>query len=127
MNQYRYFISSSLFEGNPKAILEAMASGCLVLAVDIPNNSEVIKNNENGLLYQLEKDNLLNTFNEILLNEELSKTLSTNALKTVEANFSINKMINDGASEFIEVGPGKVLQGLVRKINRDIEAGSLNL
>ena len=40
---------------------------------------------------------------------------------------SINNMINDGATEFIEVGPGKVLQGLVRKINRDIEAGSLNL
>ncbi len=103
MNQYRYFISSSLFEGNPKAILEAMASGCLVLAVDIPNNSEVIKNNENGLLYQLEKDNLLNTFNEILLNEELSKTLSTNALKTVEANFSINKMINDEYSDLVSL------------------------
>ena len=40
---------------------------------------------------------------------------------------SINNMINDGATKFIEVGPGKVLQGLVRKINRDIEAGSLNL
>ena len=40
---------------------------------------------------------------------------------------SINNMISDGATEFIEVGPGKVLQGLVRKINRDIEAGSLNL
>jgi len=36
-------------------------------------------------------------------------------------------MINDGATEFIEVGPGKVLQGLVRKINRDIEVSSLNL
>ena len=39
---------------------------------------------------------------------------------------SINNMINDGAREFIEVGPGKVLQGLVRKINREMKAGSLN-
>ena len=59
LNQYRYFISSSLFEGNPKAILEAMASGCVVIAVDIPNNAEVIKNNKTGLLYDLEKDDLL--------------------------------------------------------------------
>jgi [acyl-carrier-protein] S-malonyltransferase len=32
---------------------------------------------------------------------------------------SVNQMIADGATEFIEVGPGNVLQGLVKKINRD--------
>ncbi|MBI9041577.1 ACP S-malonyltransferase [Lutibacter sp.] len=37
---------------------------------------------------------------------------------------SVQAMIADGASEFIEVGPGKVLQGLVKKINRDAVAGS---
>ena len=35
-------------------------------------------------------------------------------------NQSINKMINDGVKEFYEVGPGNTLQGLIRKINRNI-------
>ena len=34
---------------------------------------------------------------------------------------SVQQMISDGASRFTEVGPGKVLQGLVKKINREVE------
>lgn len=38
---------------------------------------------------------------------------------------TIEKMIADGGTEFIECGPGKVLQGLVRKINADAETRSI--
>jgi [acyl-carrier-protein] S-malonyltransferase len=37
---------------------------------------------------------------------------------------SVQQMIADGASHFTEVGPGKVLQGLVKKIHRDAETDS---
>lgn len=37
---------------------------------------------------------------------------------------TIQNMITDGAEKFIEVGPGKVLQGLVKKISKDMEAVS---
>ena len=36
----------------------------------------------------------------------------------------VKKMINDGASSFYEPGPGSVLQGLIRKIDRDIQVNS---
>ncbi|NCC98973.1 MAG: [acyl-carrier-protein] S-malonyltransferase [Bacteroidia bacterium] len=38
---------------------------------------------------------------------------------------SVQNMIADGATEFVEVGPGKVLQGLVIKINKEVTAMSI--
>ena len=58
---------------------------------------------------------------------EIKENLISQLTSPVRWTQSINKMINDGANEFIEVGPGKVLQGLVKKINRDISSSSLNL
>jgi [acyl-carrier-protein] S-malonyltransferase len=38
---------------------------------------------------------------------------------------SVQNMVNDGATHFYECGPGKVLQGLVKKISGAVEAASL--
>ena len=32
----------------------------------------------------------------------------------------INNMVNDGYLDYMEVGPGRVLQGLIRKVNREV-------
>jgi len=38
---------------------------------------------------------------------------------------SVQKMIEDGATSFVECGPGKVLQGLVNKINNQVETSGI--
>ena len=38
---------------------------------------------------------------------------------------SVQNMVNDGATHFVESGPGKVLQGLVRKIHREAEVSGI--
>lgn len=40
---------------------------------------------------------------------------------------TINNMIADGANSFVEVGPGNVLQGLIKKINREVSTASATL
>ena len=58
---------------------------------------------------------------------EIKENLISQLTSPVKWTQSINKMVEDGAEEFTEVGPGRVLQGLVRKINGDINSSSLNL
>ena len=57
-----------------------------------------------------------------VLNEsEIKNNLISQLTAPVKWAQSIQQMIADGGTEFIEVGPGNVLQGLVRKINREME------
>ena len=54
--------------------------------------------------------------------EEIKKNLMIQLTAPVKWTQTIQAMIADGGTEFIEVGPGKVLQGLMRKIDRSVAA-----
>lgn len=54
--------------------------------------------------------------------DEIKQNLIAQLTAPVRWTQSIQQMINDGSDLFIEVGPGKVLTGLMRSINRDIAA-----
>ena len=55
---------------------------------------------------------------------EIKKNLLFQLTAPVKWTQSVQNMLADGATEFIEVGPGKVLQGLVKKVSRDAVTSS---
>lgn len=56
--------------------------------------------------------------------EQIKQNLIAQLTGSVKWTQSIQNMIADGATHFIEVGPGKTLQGLIKKINSDVSVAS---
>lgn len=88
-SEYKIFITAAKFEGNPKAVLEAMSSGCIVVSFENENIKEVIINNENGILFSelKEVDSILKS---IIDNKVKFERISNNAIKTIKNNFSLH-------------------------------------
>ena len=66
------------------------------------------------------------TAEEISNTEDLKYLLIKQIEKRVRWRESILNMINKGVNQFIEIGPGKVLSGLVKRINKDVKISSIN-
>jgi len=56
--------------------------------------------------------------------EKIKFNLITQLTGAVKWTQTVEQMLADGADEFIEVGPGNVLQGLVKKLNRTVRTSS---
>ena len=92
MSEYKYFISSSLFEGHPKTVIEAMSSGCIVFLSNIQNHCELISNGKDGFIFNLEENSLKDIFKSNLdKSNELAK-VSLNAINTSNSNFGLEKI-----------------------------------
>jgi [acyl-carrier-protein] S-malonyltransferase len=57
--------------------------------------------------------------------EEIKKNLIAQLTAPVKWTQSVQNMVKDGATQFVECGPGKVLQGLVKKIHPEAEVSGL--
>ena len=66
------------------------------------------------------------TANEIFNANELKDLLVKQIENRVRWRESVINMIEKGVNQFIEIGPGKVLSGLVKRINKDVEVISIN-
>ena len=66
------------------------------------------------------------TADEIFNEDELKDLLTKQIENRVRWRESVLNMIKKGVNHFIEIGPGKVLSGLIKRINKDVEVISIN-
>jgi len=66
------------------------------------------------------------TANEIKNIDELKELLIKQIENRVRWREIVINMINGGVNQFIEIGPGKVLSGLVKRINKEVEINTIN-
>ena len=58
--------------------------------------------------------------------DEIKQNLADQLTGAVRWTQCVEAMLNDGATRFTECGPGKVLQGLILKVNKEVSAESVS-
>lgn len=112
---------------------EAGAKRALILPVGGAFHSILMKPAEEELAAAIEQTHFSKplcpvyqnvTTTAVTCESNIKKNLINQLTAPVKWTQSVQQMIADGASAFIEVGPGKVLQGLVKKINKEAVVSS---
>lgn len=112
---------------------EAGAKRALMLPVNGAFHSPLMQPAQEKLAEAIEKAKFYKPTMKIYQNittvsvespEEIKKNLIAQLTGPVKWTQSVQNMINDGATYFVEVGPGKTLQGLIKKINNNVEVTS---
>ncbi|NQV88699.1 MAG: glycosyltransferase family 4 protein [Parcubacteria group bacterium] len=93
LNKAEIFILPSLFEGNPKALLEAMACGLPVIATNVVGNQELISHKENGYLCETSVESIREAIVAVTSDTLLMSTMGTGARKTILEGFSIEHVL----------------------------------
>ena len=105
------------------------------LPVSAPFHCNLMSKATEIMKVEIEKLNFINgkntlisnvTAKEILDKDELKKLLIDQIENRVRWRESVIKMISKGVDHFIEIGPGKVLSGLIKRINKDVKINSIN-
>ena len=92
------------------------------------NATKIMKKEIEKLSFHEGKNILVSnvTAKEISNSEELRKLLIDQIESRVKWRESVIKMIDNGVNHFIELGPGKVLSGLVKRTNRNVKINTIN-
>ena len=115
--------------------LKAKRKKGIFLPVSAPFNCYLMNNSAKYMKEKIENANFLKTVPSIISNVTASEESDINKIKPllidqitsrVRWKESVEYMIKNGITNFLEIGPGKVLSGLVKKINSNVEISNIN-
>lgn len=91
-------------EGLPKSLLEAAASGCALVATDIPGCREIVRHEETGLLVpSRDPEALADALQRLIANPELRLTYGDAARRLVESDFSMRRVVGETLDIYAEL------------------------
>ena len=146
-NKYECFISNDNSEsqivvsGNIKELEKLMTDlkenniKNIKLPVSAPFHCKLMNKATMVMQEEISKLNFEEPKNILISNVTGKEIPNTNALKDLLVKQIVSKvrwresaqlMINKGTSQFIEIGPGKVLSGLIRRIDRNVKVSAIN-
>ena len=107
----------------------------VILPVSAPFHCNLMSNATKIMTNELSKLNFKEVESKLISNVTAKVISNSNELKNllikqienrVRWRESVLNMIKDGVNHFIEIGPGKVLSGLIKRINRDVKIDDIN-
>ena len=107
----------------------------IILPVSAPFHCSLMKKSAEIMKDKIENTNFLKPKPSIISNVTAKEETDVNKIKPllidqitsrVRWRESVNYMIKQGVNDFLEIGPGKVLSGLVKKINKEVKVSNIN-
>ena len=107
----------------------------IILPVSAPFHCSMMKSAAENMKEKINQTNFIKFKPAVVSNVTAKEETDTNIVKSLLINQitsrvrwreSVNYMIKSGVNDFLEIGPGKVLSGLVKKINKDVKISNIN-
>jgi len=87
------FVLPSHYEGHPKSLIEAMATGIAVLGTDVPGIREAIEPGVTGMLSGTHADEMAEALRLLLDDEQLRAALGDAGSRFAESHYSLNRIV----------------------------------
>ncbi len=120
---------------NLNKILKQMSVKSIILPVSAPFHCSLMKKSTDIMRSEIQKTKFKSPFPNIISNimaseqkdiDEIKKLLIRQIEGRVKWRESVEFMIKNNVKKFIEIGPGKVLSGLIKRIDKNVECLSIN-